>query len=51
MLIDETNDELLDRIESLIYLLGERMSADDLRDHIEDVVDKAISDVEADQSS
>jgi len=51
MLIDETNDELVERIESLIYLLGERMSADDLRDLLDDVVDKAISDVEVERSA
>lgn len=51
MLIDETNEELCDRIESLVYILGERMDIDDLRDNLDRVVDKAIADVEVDKSA
>ena len=51
MLIDETDDELLDRIESLIYVLGERMELDTLRENLEDVVDRAMADVEVEQSA
>ena len=45
MLIDETDDELLDRITSVIYILAERMSADDLQVKIQDAVSDALSDV------
>ena len=49
MLIDETNEEILDRIESLIYVLGERMDLDSLREALEGVVERAIADVEAEK--
>lgn len=50
MLIDETNDELFDRIESIIYILGERIDPGDLRDMVDAVVEKAIADVEEEKS-
>jgi len=49
MLIDETNEELLDRIESIIYILGERMDPQVLRDLLYVTVAKAIDDVEEEE--
>jgi hypothetical protein len=46
MLIDETNEELMDRIESIIYILAERMSVSDLQMKLEEIVFDAISDVQ-----
>lgn len=51
MLIDETDDELFDRIESLIYILGERMDADVLKSKVDDVVMNALSDIEMERKS
>jgi hypothetical protein len=50
MLIDETNDELLDRITSIIYILGERMPRDELRQNLDDVVEDAANDLDMDAS-
>lgn len=44
MLIDETNEELIDRIESIVYILAERMSLVELQLKLEEVVFNVISD-------
>jgi hypothetical protein len=46
MLIDETNEELMDRIESIVYILAERMDVSELQLKLEEVVFNAISDVQ-----
>lgn len=49
MLIYETNDELLSRIESIVYVLSQRMTTDELRELIRETVDGAIADVEGER--
>jgi len=46
MLIDETDEDLLDRITSIIYILGERMTRDELRQKLDDAVEDAITDLD-----
>jgi len=48
MLIDETDEDLLDRITSIIYILGERMTHDELRQKLDDAVEDAITDLDMD---
>jgi len=50
MLIDETDEELFERIEALIFILGDRIPANELRDQLDDLLDSAISYIEVDQS-
>ena len=47
MLIDESIDELLERITSVIYILGERMSREDLKQKLDDAIEDALSDLDA----
>ena len=45
MLIDEDKDELLDRLEAIIYVLGEKMSYNDLEMVVREAVEDALDDV------
>ena len=45
MLIDEDEDELLDRLEAIIYILGEKMPYDDLKTMVREAVEDALDDV------
>jgi hypothetical protein len=47
MLIDESIDELLERITSVIYILGERMSREELKQKLDDAIEDALSDLDA----
>ena len=49
MLIYETNDELISRIESIVYVLSQRMLADELRALLIETVDGALEDVEVER--
>ena len=45
-----TNDDLFERIKDAIYALGARMSAEDLREELDEFVANALADVEVEQS-
>lgn len=49
MLVEETTEELLDRLESVIYILGDRFEIAELREVLTTVVNHALDDIEADR--
>ena len=51
MLKDEDKDELLDRLEAIIYVLGERMPYRDLEDVVRMTVEDALDDVRLEHCS
>ena len=49
MLIDESNDELLDRITGTISILSMRLPLNQLRDMVEDTVSEALETLDEEQ--
>jgi len=48
MLIDETDEEIMDRIESAIFALADRMDTEEVLVIVKNVVHEAIANMEGD---